>query len=54
MLVKHITSTEFDIFYNQGWEHWGRFEIQNNKLIQTKGTEVPKNITTFLTKRYCK
>ena len=52
MLVKHITPTIFDIFYNQGWDSWARFSVENNTLIQTKGQTVPKNITTFLTKRY--
>ena len=54
MIVKHITKTEFDIFYNSGWENWGRFEVQGDKLVQTKGNPVPQNITTILTKRYIK
>lgn len=54
MIVKHITKNKFDIFYNSGWENWARFEVQENKLNQTKGNPVPTNITTFLTKRYIK
>ena len=53
MVVKHLSKTEFDVFFNQGWEDWGRFEVKNKKLIQTAGVEVPKNIISFLNKRYC-
>lgn len=54
MLVKHINKTTFDIFFNTGWENWGRFQIENNKLKQIGGTSVPYNIITFLNKRHCK
>lgn len=53
MLVKHITKNEFDVFFNKGWENWARYELQNGKLVQTKGVQVPDNIKTFLDKRYC-
>jgi hypothetical protein len=53
MLVKHLSKNEFDIFWNKGWENWGRFEIQGKTLVQTKGVPVPGNIQTFLNNRYC-
>jgi hypothetical protein len=54
MVVKHITGNLFDIFFGIGWENWGRFQLENNKLTQIKGKEIPKNIFLFLNKRYCK
>ena len=54
MLVKHINNNTFDIFFNQGWDNWGRFQIENNKLTQIGGITVPANIITYLTKRHCK
>lgn len=54
MLVKHLSKTEFDVFFNSGWENWARFEVQGKTLTQTKGEKVPSNIQAFLNKRYCK
>ena len=54
MLVKHLSKTEFDIFFNSGWENWARFQLKGKHLVQTKGVTVPTNIQSFLTKRYCK
>jgi len=54
MKAIHISATCFDIFYNIGWENWGRFIIRDNKVHQIAGKEVPKNIKSFLDKRYSK
>jgi len=54
MLVKHIAKNEFDVFFNKGWDNWARFQVENKKLTQVKGVEVPSNIISFLEKRYCK
>lgn len=53
MKVLHLNQKTFDIFFNQGWENWARFQIDGNKkLQQVAGVEVPKNIKLFLEKRY--
>ena len=54
MVVKHINKTTFDLFYDIGWENWGRFQITDKKVQQIQGKEVPKNILAFLNKRYSK
>jgi len=54
MLIKHINKNTFDLFFNNGWDNWARFEVTNNKLQQQAGVQVPANITSFLNKRYCK
>ena len=54
MLVKHISSNRFDVFYNNGWDNWARFQVENGKPKQTNGFPVPKNIEIFLAKRYSK
>ena len=53
MLVKHISNNEFDIFWNKGWDNWAHFQVNGKTLTQTKGIQVPGNIQTFLTNRYC-
>jgi len=54
MKVIHITPKTFDIFYNIGWNNWGRFIVQKEQVQQIAGEPVPNNIKTFLTKRYIK
>jgi hypothetical protein len=54
MLVKHINAGLFDIFFNQGWDNWARFEVVQGKVNQIKGHTVPTNIQSFLAKRYNK
>lgn len=54
MVVKHLSKNKFDVFFNEGWENWGRFEIQNKKIVQVAGVSIPKNIQLFLEKRYLK
>ena len=54
MKVLHINNKLFDIFFGQGWENWARFVLDRGKLVQVNGVEVPKNIKTFLVKRYSK
>ena len=54
MVVKHINAETFDVFFENGWENWARFTVDQNKLHQIGGTQVPININKFLTKRYCK
>lgn len=54
MIVKHIAKNQFDIFFDTGWENWARFTIENKSLKQTAGVSIPKNIQTFLEKRYIK
>ena len=54
MLVKHITASRFDVFYNDGWENWARFEVKGGKTQQVAGTAAPRNIQLFLDKRYNK
>lgn len=54
MKVMHITANRFDVFYNQGWENWARFEVKGGKTIQVAGAKAPANIQAFLDKRYSK
>ena len=54
MVVKHITPNTFDVFFEKGWENWGRFHLNKNKVTQVAGEKVPTNIEKFLQKRYCK
>jgi hypothetical protein len=54
MLVKHITKNRFDVFYNDGWENWARFEVKGGKTMQIAGVPAPKNIGAYLDKRYSK
>jgi len=54
MLIKHINKNTFDLFFNNGWDNWARFEVKGTQLSQVSGVQVPTNITSFLNKRYCK
>lgn len=54
MLVKHVNQNRFDVFFNNGWTNWARFEVTRGKLTQVSGTDVPKPIVSFLEKRYNK
>jgi len=54
MLIKHINKNTFDLFFNNGWDNWARFEVKGTQLHQVNGVQVPTNITSFLNKRYCK
>lgn len=54
MVVKHITKSTFDVFFDSGWENWARYEVTNGKLKQIAGLTPPKNIFMFLNKRYSK
>jgi len=54
MVVKHINSQTFDVFFENGWNNWGRFFVDKNQVTQIAGEKVPTNIQKFLVKRYCK
>lgn len=51
MLIKNINKNKFDLFFNNGWENWARFEISNNKLHQIAGVAVPFSIINYLKKK---
>jgi uncharacterized membrane protein len=57
MLIKHVTKKTFDVFFNNGWENWARFEIVKNekhqrKLKQVAGEQIPTGIAQFLERKY--
>jgi hypothetical protein len=54
MKVLHVTKSTFDVFFNSGWDNWGRFAIVNNELKQVAGVPIPNAIRTFLKNRYTK
>ena len=54
MVVKHLNPQTFDVFFENGWNNWGRFFVDKNQVTQIAGEKVPTNIQKFLVKRYCK
>lgn len=52
MLIKFIDHNTFDVFYNKGWNNWGRFKLEGKALTQTHGFPVPANIQNYLAKKY--
>lgn len=54
MNVKHINKTTFDVFFDNGWDNWARFQKNGSGVTQIDGVEVPKPIISFLNKRYSK
>lgn len=52
MLIKNVNSNTFDVFFNDGWDNWGRFQINNKKLSQIGGVGyVPASIINYLKKK---
>jgi hypothetical protein len=58
MLIKHVNKKVFDLFYNNGWENWARFQISktndhHRKIEQIAGDPaIPGGIIQFLEKKY--
>lgn len=52
MLIKKVNKTQIDVFFNEGWDNWGRFSIDNNKVSQLCGVKFPPNILMYLKKKY--
>ena len=34
MLIKKVNKNTFDIFFNDGWDNWGRFSTEQNELTK--------------------
>ncbi len=52
MLIKNVNGTTFDVFFNNGWENWGRFTVANKQLQQIAGVAVPGSIINYLKKKH--
>lgn len=52
MLIKNVNKNTFDLFFNEGWENWARFQVNNHKVTQIAGVHVPVNIIKYLEKKH--
>lgn len=55
MLVKNVSHNVLDVFFDKGFENWGRVKVEKQKgnriLQQTMGKPLPGEILTYLRRR---
>ena len=55
MLIKHINKNLFDVFINNGWENWERYNVVNNNGVRSlnriAGEAQPSNVVNYLQKK---
>ena len=44
MIIKPVTKTIFDIFWDTGWESWARFSVQNGFIKRIGGQQMPQKL----------
>ena len=45
MLIKRLSPTTFDVFWNKGWEYWARFHREaDSSLKHVAGRTIPTKL----------
>lgn len=52
MIVKHLKGNTYDVFWNDGWDNWARFENRNGFIKAVGGLEIPKIVFAMLIREF--